>query len=167
MIETENLTLVPTSKDDLDIYRELLSCSVVTRYLPSGKPYTDEQIHTNIKNRIAHWAKHGFGTFTVLDKAGDGKKLGYVGVEESPDPTIFEIRYAILPETQGRGVAQEAAKACLAFTFEKGKLSKIYGVAVNQNFASIRVLEKLGMHPEPDINFYGFDELVYFSISKH
>ncbi|GLQ74185.1 GNAT family N-acetyltransferase [Vibrio penaeicida] len=167
MVETEHLILVPTSHSDLDIYKELLSSAIVTRYLPSGKPYTDNQIQTNIKNREAHWLKHGFGTFTVCQKSDRSKKLGYVGVEESPEPNVFEVRYAIVPEAQGHGVAQEAARACLDFTFQTSKLSKIYGVAVNENYPSIKVIEKLGMQPEPDAHFYDFNELLYYSISRH
>ncbi len=167
MLNAERLTLAPTTYSDLEIYTKLLSDAEVTRYLPSGKPYTKQQIQNHLENREKHWEKYGFGTFTIFEASQSKNGLGYVGIEESPDPNIFEVRYAILPEVQGRGIAYEATRACMSFTFQSSKLSKIYGVAVNENYASIKVMEKIGMKLGSKASFYEFEGLSYYSICRY
>jgi RimJ/RimL family protein N-acetyltransferase len=49
---------------------------------------------------------------------------------------------------QGRGYATEAARAFLAFAFERMGFHRVIGRAEARNVASARVLEKLGMRRE-------------------
>jgi len=52
-----------------------------------------------------------------------------------------------------RGYATEAAKACVAFGFEKLNLTSIIGRVMHANKASIRVIEKLGMRNPQEFVF--------------
>lgn len=165
MIETARLMLRPTNPDDLELYCALLTDDEVTQFLPFGQPYRDEVIRKELMNRIAHWQQYEFGTFTIIRKS-DGKKLGYVGVEETNSPTCFDIRFAVVPQEQDKGVAFEAAFACLDFTFKQGRMERIYGVAIPQNNRSVHLLEKLNMHPHLGIDFYSDDSLSYFSATN-
>lgn len=165
MIETDRLMLRPTNTDDLGLYCSLLTDDEVTQFLPFGQPYRDEVIRKELSNRIDHWQKHEFGTFTIIRKT-DGSKLGYVGVEETSSPTCFDIRYAVVLQEQGQGVAFEAALACLDFSFKQGHMARIYGVAVPQNTRSVHLLEKLNMSPHVGIDFYSDSSLSYFSATN-
>jgi len=165
MIETARLLLRPPQADDLDLYCALLTSAEVTYFLPFGRPYRDEQIRQELEKRLEHWRANGFGSFTVIEK-DQGRKVGYVGVEQTQDPACFDIRYAIIPEAQGQGLAFEAAQACLSFSFKHSELALVYGVAVAENLASIGLLKKLGMQPSASAGFYACDDLRYFSLAN-
>ncbi len=165
MIETDRFTLRPVSADDLGLYCSLLTDDEVTQFLPFGEPYRDEVIRKELLNRIDHWKKYEFGTFTIVRKS-DGQKLGYVGVEETSSADCFDIRYAVVPQEQGHGVAFEVALACLDFAFKQGGMTCIYGVSVPQNIRSVHILEKLNMLPNFDVDFYNDNSLRYFSATN-
>ncbi len=67
---------------------------------------------------------------------------------------------------QGKGYALEAAKAVLKDTFKIGKHTKIYGVAVKANMASINILKKLGMVEDNSVVIYNEESLLTLSIAK-
>lgn len=78
-------------------------------------------------------ASGGFAGWCGLDNTHEGR----------PNPVLF---YVVQERFRGRGFATEAAKAMLAYGFSELDLPVMdAGVAVD-NGASIRVLEKIGMH---------------------
>ncbi len=154
--------LRPVGEHDLDIFTALLTCPVTTRYLPGGKPFGAEYINRYLANRIKHWSK-GYGTFIVSLASDPSVKIGYAGVEEITDTAFSDIRYGLLEHYQGAGYAFEAAQAVLNFTFSSELLSTIYGVAVAENQASLRLLNKLGMH-SCATRLYDAEGLLSFSI---
>ncbi len=164
-IITPRLTLKPVIETDIGLYREMFTCPVTTRFLPEGKPYSAKQIDKYLRQRIAHWQK-GFGTFTVFEQKS-GKRIGYSGVEESPQKEYCDIRYGIERSCTGKGYAVEAARAVLEFTSALGMHNRIYGAVLPDNQGSLKILQKLGMTPEPDIDFYGCSALVYLSFATH
>ncbi|WP_224054920.1 GNAT family N-acetyltransferase [Celerinatantimonas diazotrophica] len=165
MINTERLILTPVREEDIDIYTQMLTRADITRYLPSGKPYSLEYIENYLSKRVAHWAR-GFGTFIVSLKANPAVKIGYAGVETIPDVGLSDIRYGILTEYQGFGYAYEAAKAVLDFTWQTTCLSKVYGVAVIDNTASVNLLQKLGLSPVNETLYDDGNDLVTMAIER-
>jgi len=163
MIETKRLILRPVTIDD--IYKAIMSCPMLSLYLPKGSPYSDSEIFQHITKRVEHWHK-GFGSFIILLKDTPKVKLGYTGVEVSPNLQYSDIRYAIKEGAQGKGYAYEAAKAVLQYTFSLGKHRKIYGVAVKENSASINILKKLGMDTDNAAIIYDHKNLQTLSINK-
>jgi RimJ/RimL family protein N-acetyltransferase len=164
MLETTDLIMTKIVEDDLDMYFKMYKCPQTTKYLPNGKPYSDVQIKDLVKGRIEHWG-YGFGTFTILKKS-TSKKIGYVGIERSPNPAFSDIRYGIDVSNMGNGYAVTAALECLRFTFDLGLHKKVFGASVCKNLASLRVLQKLGMEMEPNIDLYETKGLLYLSLSK-
>lgn len=173
-IQTDRLILTPVSEASLPIYQEVLGSDALTTYLPKGEAYTDAEIRAHLDNRIKHWA-HGFGSYAIYAAINttNGECLldapiGYVGVEHCPNPDYSDIRYAMSPTVQGKGYVQEASQAVLSETFKLGKHDKIYGVSLVDNAASMAILRKLGMTPEPDVFPYGEHEgLLTFSIANN
>ena len=62
---------------------------------------------------------------------------------------------------RNKGYATESAKECLTYGFENLKLKKIIGRAMKDNIGSIKVLEKIGLEYEKDVNFDGQDAVIY------
>lgn len=164
MLETAHLILKKIIDNDVDLYSQMYKCPDTTRYLPNGRPYSDEQINELVEKRVTHW-EYGFGTFTIFEKL-TSKKIGYVGVEKCPNPAFSDIRYAIEISKRGRGYATIAAIECLRFTFGLDLHQKVYGASVCENRESIKLLQKLGMKAEPNIDIYGSKDLLYLSLSK-
>lgn len=166
MLTTENLILKPTTPLDLDIYLQILGSDELTKYLPKGSAYSKEEIEQYVTNRVLHW-KHGFGSYVVYLKRQPMQKIGYTGVEYCQESQLSDIRYAILPDYQGKGYVFEAAQSVLAQTFKSQNFKKIYGVALKPNYASLAIIKKLGMTPDPTDELYGdVEDLETYSIEN-
>jgi ribosomal-protein-alanine N-acetyltransferase len=163
IIYSDRLLLKPVTADDLQLFTRLLSNAETTRYLPGGKPMEADQILQTVLDRAKHWQK-GYGTFSLHLKDNPLVKIGYAGVEQVSGSPYSDIRYALLADHQGKGFALEAAKAVLKFTFDTGLVKTFYGVAVNDNHASIKLLSRLGMTTSHE-RLYDSDDLVTFSLS--
>jgi RimJ/RimL family protein N-acetyltransferase len=112
---------------------------------------------------MAMYEKHGFGLWHVARRA-DGVAMGMCGLLRRDFLPDVDLGYAFLPEHWGQGYAFEAADATLRHAATKFGLSRVIGVVSENNTASIRVLEKLGMSfermvsmrpDEPDVRLYG------------
>jgi [ribosomal protein S5]-alanine N-acetyltransferase len=126
-----------------------------------SKPETDEfnalGIPQNIdetKSIIQPWVKDNQlteiknYTFAIENKS-NGNFIGLFGLKLGKDKYLRgEVWYKIHPDFWKKGFATEGLIAVIDFGFETLKLHRIQaGCAVN-NLASIRVLEKAGMHRE-------------------
>ncbi len=56
----------------------------------------------------------------------------------------IEFGYTLARSSWGRGLATEAATACLRYAFEKLRLPELFASVDSRNTASQRVLEKIG-----------------------
>ena len=72
----------------------------------------------------------------------DSKNLGYVQLVKIDDG--FEIGYHIAMPYCGNGYATRAVKLFLEYLKEDTKLKEVYGIALADNYASRKVLEKNG-----------------------
>lgn len=149
----------PTS-EDLTFFRAYLSDPVLVRFLPRGKPYSEEAVVDHLQDRIAHWKTHGFGTYLL---GLDSKTVGYCGLEYVPNTPHIDLRYGLVQEVWGRGLAVEAVTACLAQWRTLNLAKTFYAAVLPQNRASITVLERVGM-TRCDAHFYG-DDVLYFCTS--
>lgn len=162
-METDRLVLAPISADDHGFMAEFLSDPMLTRYLPKGGPYTGPEIEAYVAARLAHWEAHGFGIF-MLRKKPLGMAVGYAGLEHAGGTAFVDIRYGIVREHWGHGFSLEAARAVAGYGFTVLGLTTLYGAAVPENGASLAVLRKIGMLPDPAFDCYG-DVVFPFSIT--
>jgi len=78
--------------------------------------------------------------------------IGYLLVKpmdlftELPDFNHIEIGWRLKPESQGNGYATEAAKVLCDEISKQKNVTTISATADKNNAASIKVMEKLGMH---------------------
>jgi len=80
----------------------------------------------------------------------DGKVIGSIGVfrQENIHRQTAEMGYYIAEEYWGRGIMTEAVKQVCKYVFEKSDIIRIYAEPFAYNFASCKVLEKVGFHYE-------------------
>jgi ribosomal-protein-alanine N-acetyltransferase len=139
----------------------------VMRYVGSGDSFSEsiEDSERRLRRAIAHHERHGFGLWAVTSRE-TGMVMGDAGLFlfAGRGPEI-ELAYRFAKAHWGRGFATEAARAWLEYGFGELDLERIVAVTHEENPASRRVLEKIGMRPEGRKNYRGTD-LLLFAIER-
>ncbi|MGB5647002.1 GNAT family N-acetyltransferase [Muriicola sp.] len=144
LIETERLLLREITLDDKEDLFTLHSHPEVQKY--TGEPVVEslDEMEKAILGRIAHYKKYGFGRWATILKEGM-QFVGWAGLLYLPEFDEIDLGYRFLPKYWGAGIATEASHAILTHGFTTLKLKKIIAIAMKENKASIRVMEKVGM----------------------
>ena len=144
-IETERLLLRPYVIGDAPAVHAFQSDAAVTRYTHDGGPKSLEEIEKILRHIIftGDYVKHGYGRMAVIHR-NTQKLIGFSGLKYLSDRDEVDIGHRFSPEFWGQGIATEAGFAVMEFGWRELKLRRIIGMAVPENVASIRVLEKFG-----------------------
>lgn len=165
-IETPRLLLRMFNQDDLEDLSRIYADADVMRYL-SGHPLTRDETAGWLKYFIAGWEQYGFGWWGVVLKES-GELIGHCGLQFIHVTPEIEVTYGLAKAYWSKGLASEAARACLRYGFEQLKLDRIYALADPGNIGSHRVMERIGMTYEKT-EYYKDDlyegDLIYFVIS--
>lgn len=108
---------------------------------------------------IKPWDEFGFGVWAVcigdIELATAGDFIGYCGfIPEQIEGAGPELAYAMEKSMWGMGLATEAVMASLDWIFIKPEISRVYAVTDKENRASRRVMEKVGMTHDKDVDLY-------------
>jgi RimJ/RimL family protein N-acetyltransferase len=122
-----------------------------------------EQVRERLEQLI-QWPS-GWGLW-ALDERESGRLVGLTGLfplaKEGPE---IELAYHVVPSRWGRGYATEAGAALLDAAWRETDLDHVVAVAFEENRASRRVMEKLGMTYEGPTTYLE-QELVRYSIAR-
>jgi ribosomal-protein-alanine N-acetyltransferase len=162
--ETSRLLLRQFRGDDLDVYAEIMGDNEVGKGFPKGTGYTREESKRSLESIMNHWNKHGFGIWAMTDKQTH-IVLGRCGLNFIDEISEVEVDFVVAPNYWRRGFATEAAKAALAHGFTALDLERIIALAKPENTASLKVIEKIGMHFVKYAQHWGVT-LAYNEISK-
>ncbi len=117
---------------------------------------------TYMERNLLHWARYGFGLWLLHDGAGNDvvgrvllRTLTLDGVDE------IEVGYSLFPAYWGRGLATEAASACLLHAEHALGATSVVAVTRPENVGSQRVLEKIGMHFERALDHGGVPHVLF------
>lgn len=150
---SKKLGFRPIAGSDFKFIKFYLGGTKRTRYLPLGRPYSNEEAEKWLVDRLAHWQKYNFGIFVVTSE--NSKSIGYCGLEHIEATDYIDIRYGLVEEVWGKGLGNEAVTSMIRFGFERLGLEIIYGAAVHDNLSSIRILEQVGMRSDRKFDYYG------------
>src|SRR5690606_30529073 len=78
-----------------------------------------------------------------------GEFIGWCGLKYLADENQTDLGYRLLKKHWNKGYATEASRACLDYGFHVLGLKKIIARAMKPNVNSIKIMQKLGMQPEP------------------
>jgi len=84
----------------------------------------------------------------------------------------WEVGWAVHPQEWGRGYASEAARAVIEWSFREMNVHRIVAFCHTDNTASVKVMEKLGMHQDGRLretrwlNGRWWDEYVYSILER-
>jgi ribosomal-protein-alanine N-acetyltransferase len=91
-------------------------------------------------------ASSGAGATRLIVHAADGVLIGETGFHGPSDGSgTVEVGYSIVPAYRGLGFAVEATRALIRDALARPGIRRITAECLEDNAASLRVLEKLGM----------------------
>lgn len=115
-----------------------------------------------LERNLAHWATYGFGLWMLRDPARATpigravlRHLDVEGVDE------VEVGYGFYPEYWGRGLATEAAGACVRIGRARLGLRSVVAVTLPTHAASQRVMVKAGLAYEREIVHEGLPHVLF------
>jgi len=148
--------------DARDIY--LLNADPEMLKFTGDVPFRDEQEAKYFIINYKHFYKHGFGRWVIVDK-NNNEFLGWCGLKRHADGMV-DLGYRIKKEHWGKGIATECAKACIHYGFDQLNLTEIVGRSAKANFASINILEKVGMRFWKADTCDGIADAVWYRIDR-
>jgi RimJ/RimL family protein N-acetyltransferase len=131
------------------------------RFIGDGRlpdPVAHERL---VRERIRRDFGAGLGYWSVFPRDRPGEFLGYVQLTTMPDYGDIEIGYRFRRAAWGRGLATEAANACLDHAFRTRALPEVVAVVHPDNIGSQRVVMKLGFKAAGHRHAYGADLFLY------
>ena len=144
ILETERMILRPFTMDDVDAAFEMNSDPEVNKYTHDGGVQSREEIERRIREDVlGDYKTYGYGRFAVIHKADD-RFIGFQGLKYLSDLGETDLGYRFVKAYWGQGLATESGKACIDFGFNELELERIICIALEENKASFRVMEKLG-----------------------
>ena len=152
ILQTQRLFLREFSPDDDQHFYNLNYDPEVIKYTGDRAFRTVQEARSFLEN-YDQYRKFGFGRWAVIDKKEHGF-LGWCGLKYDASLDETDIGFRFAKKHWNQGFATEAAKACLAYGFDKCNLKIIVGRAVKENTASVKVLEKLGMEFDRELDFF-------------
>lgn len=146
-LETERLRLRELTPDDVENLYRLDLDPEVTRYthggLPTPRRYVEERV---IPKLLAYYdAFEHYGFWAVEEKETD-RFVGWFHFRPLADaPEEIELGYRFRKDAWGKGYATEGSLALVNKGFEVLGVRTVVAIAMPENRASIRVMEKIGM----------------------
>jgi ribosomal-protein-alanine N-acetyltransferase len=162
------LVLRPADAADIDFYVELRNHPGLLAQRRRPRPRSE--LERELREWIELWHGQGFGPWTVSDQETTERlarvELDSIGPgwpEIAPDE--IEVGCIVHPTYWNQGIATEATRMAVDDFFSRMDRSRVVALTTNDNPASPRALEKLGMrrcgetHNEWDETTYVLFEL--------
>jgi RimJ/RimL family protein N-acetyltransferase len=160
---TERLNCRAPGRRDHRGYRALLLDPLVAAALfpPPLAPYGPREVARLLRADVEHWNRHGFGPWALIDRA-TGAYVGRGGLAWTTvaGRRAVELPWSIVPGRWGEGLATEAGRAALTTARELGLREVVSFTAVG-NHASRRVMEKIGLVREAEVEHAGLPHVLF------
>ena len=147
-ITTENLILRMFQRSDVEELTRLCNNYNIYKYnIYMPYPYTIKDAYAFIQNHTKDFDSDKRYIFAITDKE-TGKLYGSMGLTNYSKYKNGELGYWIGEEYWGRGIGTEACSAIIKFAFTVKGYHRVHAKHFEENLASGKVMEKLGMKKE-------------------
>ena len=144
-LETERLVLRPLTPDDAEFMLELLTDPSWLRFIGDRGVRTLDDAQRYISDRlVGSYERHGYGLY-VVERREEPGPIGICGLVKRDALPDADIGFAFLPEFWSAGYAHESAAAVKQYALGTLGLPRLLAITNDDNVASIRLVEKLGL----------------------
>ncbi len=157
LLKTNRLIIEYFNTSDISDWAKIESDADVRRFV-NGKVLSFEEARKYVEMNIRQYQKFGYGRYAVRLKE-NRSLIGMCGFLNEPYGIDFGYRYS--KDSWGKGLGFEAAKEVLEYGFLELGLEKVLGLTAEQNYGSIRILEKLGFKFQEKFLFNGTKAFKY------
>jgi RimJ/RimL family protein N-acetyltransferase len=148
VLETDRLNLRWLSTDDAEFILELLNEPSFLRFIgDKGVRTLDDARDYILNGPVDMYNRLGFGLY-LTELKESGEPIGMCGLIKRDGLEDVDIGFAFLPQFWARGYAYESAAAVMAYGKTVLGLRRIVAITSPDNYASARLLEKLGLRFE-------------------
>ncbi len=155
-IETQRLRLRPFNLEDSVPLHKILEVEGILLYFPTSDPPDQERVAKLVQRQIDHWDEHGYGWWAV-EAMDNNQLIGWNGLQYLPETDEIEIGFLLAKPYWGTGLATEGALVGINYGFNALKIPTIIGIVHPENFASQRVLEKIGLVFSEEAEYFGME----------
>ncbi len=163
VFRTERMLLREIVPTDAPFFHALNADPEVMRWT-GDRPFADLAATEAFIRDYPAYREDGFGRW-AMQRLHDGELLGWCGLRRQPEGEV-DLGYRLFRRHWGNGYATEASLACVRFGFDVLALPAIIGRAARANTASVRVLEKVGMHFWKEAPTEGLPDAVIYRIDR-
>ena len=161
LFETDRLLLRKVTIDDVAEALKMSLDHKVLKYIPFEEEPTWESVKRLItENTLKDYEKHRFGRLAIILKS-NMEYIGFTGLKFMEDWGEVDVGYRIKSEYWGLGLTTEATIPCMEWGLKKKGFNRIVAAALPNNKASVRIMEKLGMHFEKTFQDHDHEWVYY------
>ena len=150
IIDTPRLRLrKPLIEDSHEVFHNYGSDPEVTRFVTWRTHTRAEDAFEAMFSRLAHWEQGTEFSWSMTPPGMSGRVMGMISA--SPDKSrawTWSIGYVLGREWWDQGYMSEAVRAVVATLFTEPGTQRVWAWVDEENFASMRVLEKSGFQRE-------------------
>jgi RimJ/RimL family protein N-acetyltransferase len=148
VLETERLILRGMDLADAPFILALLNEPSFLRFIGDKKVRTVQDAEQYILNGpVASYNRNGFG-LSLVELKETHTPIGMCGLLKRDELPHADIGFAFMPDFWNKGFAYEAAAAVMNDARERLKLERVLAITNQDNEASIKLLQKLGLQFE-------------------
>lgn len=175
-LESARLVLRQFTLADVDNLLALDSDRAVMRFINGGIPSDRQVIQKQLLKWLAYYEKYqNFGLWASIEKSSQ-EFIGWFHFYPATENAFavelnlvtddeIALGYRLCQSFWGKGYATEASQALVAKGFNEWGVQKVSSWALTVNQASIRVMEKVGLHWEKEFAFTA-SQLPYISVEE-
>ena len=126
-----------------------------------GGARSEDETRQFLAANLAHWDRWGYGLWVFRNPAGIFVGRGGMRHVALDGADEVELAYTLMPDFWGRGLATEMAQALLALARSRLGLMRVVAFTLVTNRASERVMTKLGLEFERQIDHAGQPHVLY------
>jgi [ribosomal protein S5]-alanine N-acetyltransferase len=141
-LSTNRLTIQPATIDDAEFVLRLMNSEGWLKYIGDKNVHTIEEARDYLIVRLVGYNHPHCGMYVIRLK--DGTPIGTNSLLKRDFLDTVDIGYALLTEREGKGYATEATTEFLRYVMEDLGYQRVLAYAKKENYASFRILQKLG-----------------------
>jgi ribosomal-protein-alanine N-acetyltransferase len=163
-IETKRLLLKNYRLNDLDNIFRLKSEPLVWKFSTKAPTNNEDESKEYLENVLKSYIenKHDFQALFLKHTQEYIGEAGIISFNKKNSRAI--VGYNLLPKYWNNGYATEITEALVKYSFDNEKVERIEALAVEENRASRKVLEKSGFVLEGLLRNFAYIDNRYFNV---